>query len=159
MSLTTNPNDPCLKDGQNENNQGQNNCYLVLSQEERDKGFIRPFRESYIHMGRKYSDGIKMLDKPEKSEFNGNIYVAIANISIDGKVLGGTYITQKELEQYNRNGGYIGGCGVVTTMGYEIAATYARNPKFYNATFCVGCNKHLPLSEFLWSDSNDIVGS
>ncbi len=28
---------------------GQNEAYLVLSQEERDKGFVRPLRRSYIH--------------------------------------------------------------------------------------------------------------
>lgn len=47
MSLTTNPNDPCLKEGQKI--EGQNECYLVLSEEERRKGFTRPLRESYIH--------------------------------------------------------------------------------------------------------------
>lgn len=157
MSLTTNPNDPCLKDGQNE--QGQNSCYLVLSEEERSKGFIRPYRDSYIHMGRKYSDGIRILEQPEKSEFNGNTYVAIANISIDGKLMGGSYITQKELDEYNKTGGYIGGCGVVTTMNRGISETYARNNKFYSATFCVGCNKHLSVNEFLWTKDNEVVGS
>lgn len=47
MALTTDPNDQCLKDGQKE--QGQNECYLVLSEEERAKGFVRPVRNSYIH--------------------------------------------------------------------------------------------------------------
>lgn len=47
MSLTTDPNDPCLQDGQKD--KGQNNCYLVLSEEERAKGFIRPYRDAYVH--------------------------------------------------------------------------------------------------------------
>lgn len=51
MSLTTNPNDPCLIEGQKE--VGQNECYLVLSEEERAKGFIRPYRDSYVHVGQK----------------------------------------------------------------------------------------------------------
>lgn len=52
-------------------------------------------------------------------------------------------------------------CGTVTRMGLSIAETYARDPYFYGATFCVYCNKHLPLSEFKWEpdgepmDTND----
>lgn len=46
MSLTTDPNDGCL-DVILPN--GQQQCYLVLSEEERAKGFIRPLRRSYTH--------------------------------------------------------------------------------------------------------------
>lgn len=99
MSLTTDPNDPCLKEGQRET--GQNECYLVLSEEERAKGFVRPVRRNYIHKT----------------------------------------------------------CGVVTVMGQALAETYARNPEFYGATYCAGCNKHLPVSEFLWDGTEEEVGS
>src|SRR5674476_618509 len=36
------------------------------------------------------------------------------------------------------------GCGVETRMGQAIAETYARDPKFYSGTFCVGskCKAH-----------------
>src|SRR5688500_9223864 len=34
-------------------------------------------------------------------------------------------------------------CGTVTTMGRALSETYARDPKFYGATFCCGCNRHL----------------
>jgi hypothetical protein len=50
-------------------------------------------------------------------------------------------------------------CGVETKMNMEIAKTYARNPKFYGSTYCVGCEKHLPVSEFKWSNSDEVVGS
>lgn len=51
-------------------------------------------------------------------------------------------------------------CGVVTRMGIKIAETYARDPKFYGATFCVGCRGHFPVGEFVWDDgSNQAVGS
>ncbi|HEY0108790.1 MAG TPA: hypothetical protein VGB67_04125, partial [Fibrella sp.] len=50
-------------------------------------------------------------------------------------------------------------CGVATTMGRTIAETYARDPKFYGATYCVGCEKHLPVSEFTWVGTTQIVGS
>jgi hypothetical protein len=41
-------------------------------------------------------------------------------------------------------------CGTVTTMGRKLAETYARDPYFYGATFCCGCNVHRPLAEFTW---------
>jgi hypothetical protein len=44
-------------------------------------------------------------------------------------------------------------CGTHTTMGVAIAETYARDPAFYGATFCVGCRAHLPVGtrgEFVW---------
>jgi hypothetical protein len=80
---------------------GQQKAYVVLTKEEREKGFVRPVRDSYVH-----------------------------------KV-----------------------CGVVTSMSLDIAETYARDPKFYSGTFCVGCRKHLPLSEFVWDGTDEIVGS
>ena len=53
-----------------------------------------------------------------------------------------------------------GKCGVVTTMGHAIAETYARDPKFYGGTYCVGCRMHRPLAEFTWDDgSGQVVGS
>lgn len=50
-------------------------------------------------------------------------------------------------------------CGVKTRMSVAIAETYAVNPKFYGSTYCVGCQKHLPVSEFVWSDDGEVVGS
>lgn len=47
MSLTTDPNDPDLHKKQST---GQNAKYLVLSDEERAKGFVRPVRTSYKHL-------------------------------------------------------------------------------------------------------------
>ena len=99
MSLTRDPNDPCLNEGSKET--GQNECYLVLSKEEIAKGFVRPVRYSYIH------------DK----------------------------------------------CGVETTMGLSLCETYARNRKFYGATYCTSCQKHLPVGEFKWKEDGEIVGS
>lgn len=50
-------------------------------------------------------------------------------------------------------------CGSVTTMGQQLADTYARDPKFYGATYCVTCMKHLAVSEFVWVDDGSQVGS
>ncbi len=46
MSIVTDRNDPDLNKIK-EN--GQQESYLVLSQEETDKGYVRPFRDAYIH--------------------------------------------------------------------------------------------------------------
>lgn len=46
-------------------------------------------------------------------------------------------------------------CNTETQMGLAIAETYARDPKFYGATFCVECREHLPVGEhgkFVWKD-------
>lgn len=45
--LTTDPNSPCLRKIQPN---GQQKCYLVLSDEERAKGFVRPVRYAYLHL-------------------------------------------------------------------------------------------------------------
>ncbi len=100
MSLTTDPNDPRLGHGVDEKPlPGQHDVYLVLSDEERAKGFVRPYEDRYIH--------------------------ATA----------------------------LGGCGVVTTMGVALSETYARNPAFYGATYCVHCRMHNAVGvngEFYW---------
>ena len=41
-------------------------------------------------------------------------------------------------------------CGTETRMGRKLAETYARDPYFYGATFCCGCNVHRALAEFTW---------
>lgn len=73
---------------------GQHKSYLILCDAERNKGFVKPYRDRYTHLT----------------------------------------------------------CGTVTTMGHKIAETYARDPYFYGATFCVRCNVHKPLAEFVWPD-------
>lgn len=97
--LTTDSNDPDL--GRGSGGEGQNKKYLVLSDEERRKKYVRPLRTAYKHST----------------------------------------------------------CGSVTTMGLELSETYAVNPHFYGATFCVACNTHFPVAEFTWTRDNEIVGS
>ena len=101
MSLTIDPNDPELTHGVDNEPVEQAKKYLVLSKEERKKGFVRPFRNKYVHTT----------------------------------------------------------CGVETHMGDELSETYARDPKFYGATYCVGCRMHRPVSEFTWSADGEVVGS
>lgn len=90
-----------LKDGPQA---GQQEGYVVLSEEERAKGFVRPVRRSYRHLT----------------------------------------------------------CGVVTTMGWSLAETYARDPAFYSGTFCCGCRRHFPVGkdgEFVWDGTTEKVGT
>ena len=100
MSLTTDPNDPALGHGIDTEKTPMHDKYLVLSEDERAKGFVRPVRRTYIHKK----------------------------------------------------------CGMATTMGQALAETYACDPKFYGATFCVTCQMHPSVSEFEWEDGT-AVGS
>lgn len=92
MGTTSDPNDPRLSRGVDTEPTEMAETYLVLSEEERARGFVRPLRNAYVHRT----------------------------------------------------------CGVVTLMAPAIAETYATNPKFYGATWCVSCKMHLPVSEFVW---------
>lgn len=96
---------------------GQQKAYVVLTEEERAKGFVRPVRRSYIHTG--------------------------TNPKMDGPVL---LKTDKD------------GCGTLTKQSQDIAETYARDPKFYDGTFCIGCRRHFPVAQFRWEDGT-VVGS
>lgn len=80
---------------------GMQKGYVVLTDEERAKGWTRPYRDTYTHLV----------------------------------------------------------CGTDTTMGRKIAETYARDPGFYNGTFCVQCRTHRPLDEFVWKGTDEKVGS
>jgi len=103
MGLTSDPNDPRLTHGADDPTAGpqpQADVYLVLSEEERAQGFIRPVRASYWHTV----------------------------------------------------------CGGITTMNRAIAETYARDPKYYGATYCATCKLHRPVGEdgeFHWCDPDN----
>lgn len=109
MGVTDDRNDPRLGHGVDDGPiGGQHDVYLVLSDEERAKGFVRPVRTSYVHA--------------------------------------------REL----------GGCGGQTSMGKALAETYARDPRFYGATYCVRCDMHGPVGEygeFFWTGTTDKVGT
>lgn len=105
MPTTDDPSDPRLTRGVDSEPTSQADAYLVLSDEERAKGYVRPVRRAYVH---------------------------------DGGAAP---------------------CGTVTTMAQAIAETYARDPKFYGATYCTGCSRHLPVAEFSWDGSTERVGS
>ncbi len=101
--VTDDPRDPDLTHGADPEGVQvpQAEVYLVLSEEERGKGFVRPLRRSYRHVT----------------------------------------------------------CGSVTIMSPKLAETYAREPGFYGATYCVTCSRHAPVSEFRWDGTDQVVGS
>lgn len=83
---------------------GLQKAYVVLSEDERAKGFVRPVRTTYTHDV----------------------------------------------------------CGVETRMGLPIAETYARDPSFYGATYCVACKHHFPVGaegQFVWTGTRIKVGT
>lgn len=92
---------PVTPDHRELKDNGQQKGYVVLTETERAKGYVRPVRYVYTH-------------RP---------------------------------------------CGTDTRMGAAIAETYARDPGFYSGTFCVQCGKHYPLDEFVWKDTDEVVGS
>lgn len=161
MSLTDNPNDPRLKRGPpDETPVPQNDAYLVLSAEERAKGFVRPVRHSYRHVGiagpvfptRDLDERELELWKDDPEPF-----VKFEPYPADQKGSRvGRYWTRAELDSAGK------GCDTITTMGQELAETYARNPHFYGSTYCCRCMKHRPVGadgEFVWDGTSERVGT
>ena len=135
---------------------GQQKGYVVLSDEERAKGFVRPVRKSYVHVGAKGSKyPLRDLTPEEHERYDRYGYVKYEEYP-QGSDLCGRYWTQADLDRIGK------GCGTTTTMTQSIAETYARDPHFYGATFCCGCGKHLPVGEageFVWLGTEERVGS
>lgn len=152
MPITTDPNDSRLGHGLDTEPKPQNEAYLVLSEDERAKGFVRPVRLSYIHAGAPAPQyPLYELTDEQKARFGGDF--AKYEKYPDGQSTVGRYWTQSELDNVGK------GCGTITSMGKAIAETYARNPHFYGYTYCAHCQKHLSVKEFVWVDDGTIVGS
>ncbi len=134
---------------------GQQKGYAVLSEEERAKGFVRPVRRSYQHVGRPPARNLRDLTDDERARYGQYGYVKFEIYGPDRSPQTGRFWTQAELDR-------VGGCGVVTTMAQSIAETYARDPRFYGGTFCAGCRAHFPIGpegEFIWVDDGTRVGT
>lgn len=161
MGTTNDRNDPRL---QQIGPDGQQAAYLVLSEEERAKGFVRPVLQTYRHVGRPGpKHPLRDLDDVEAKRYAGTEYVKFeaypdAPVYPGESRTTGRYWTQRELD---------GGCQTNTTMGLEIAETYARDPGFYGGTYCARCLAHYPVGpdgEFVWVDqrgrvTNERVGT
>lgn len=134
---------------------GQHTSYWVLSEEERAKGFIRPVRSAYYHVGMRPKYPVRDLTDEEKERYKKYNYMKYEKYPGDDSIVG-SFWTKKKLNS---------GCGTLTTMSTSITETYARDPKYYGSTFCVKCEDHFPAGEFVWADSfengvlDDVVGS
>jgi len=139
---------------------GQHKDYIVLCPDERAKGFVRPVRNKYQHVGRSVCGKIVNTDPNERfPKLGGPRDICGLRHEHEGECAGQFFtVDQPEhaeiLVRHRR-----GGCGTVTTMGQALSETYARDPKFYGATFCCGCNRHLPVGEFVWDGTKEEVGS
>lgn len=137
---------------------GQQKNYKVLCEEEREKGFVRPVRDTYTHVGIRPTYPTRPLNAEEqgwwKDDPDGYVafeeYPAGSPEWYPGTEHPGRYWTRAQLSS---------GCGTTTTMGRALAETYARDPKFYGATFCCRCGVHLPVEEFVWTGTTERVGS
>ena len=140
MSLTTDPTDQAKK-------------YLVLSEAERAKGFVRPVRKSYVHVGERPAYPLRALTSEEVTKHAGYgvAYVAYEEYPESRAPLSGRFWTQAQLDAK--------GCGGLTTMGDALAETYAANPSFYGSTYCCSCRMHKPVAEFTWDADGTVVGS
>lgn len=132
---------------------GQHAAYWVLSEAERAKGFVRPVRTSYKHVGVRPKYPVRDLTDDEKYRFDPDGkegYVKWEQYPESESPKTGKLWTEKELNS---------GCGQVTTMGQVLAETYARDPKYYGATFCANCRYHFPVGadgEFEWLDGQKV---
>lgn len=77
MGYTTDPNDPDIGHGVDKEPVPQNDKYLILSEEERSKGFVRPLRRSYVHnrCGTQTIMGLELCETyARKPKFYGSTY-------------------------------------------------------------------------------------
>lgn len=138
---------------------GQYRDYAVLPQSERDKGFVRPVRRSYVHIGRSGpKNPLRDLTDDEKKRYSRWNYVKFEEYQdkeapIKVLIFTGRFWTQSDLDNIGK------GCGTETIMGQELAETYARDPSYYGSTFCCKCSQHLPVNEFVWAGTTERVGS
>lgn len=156
MSLTTDPKHPDLGHGVDQAPRKQNSVYLVLSEEERARGFVRPVRTRYIHVGIA-GPQFPLRDLTEEEgqgwwKDDPDPFVKFEAYP-DGSSSEGCYWTQKQLDSIGK------GCNSVTNMELSIAETYARHPGFYGSTYCVQCSMHFSVGadgEFVWEDGSRV---
>lgn len=156
MSLTTDPTDPRIRRGGPDTAPvPQNEVYLVLREAERTMGWVRPYRDRYQHVGIRPKYPTRPVNEKEIEWWGQDPEGLIAfeayleNRSEHPKATG-RYWTTSELNS---------GCNTVTTMGRALSETYAKNPLFYSSTYCVGCQMHKAVEEFVWTADGQRVGS
>jgi hypothetical protein len=137
---------------------GQHADHWVLCETERAKGFVRPVREKYQHVGiagPKFP--LRDLTDEERERTAGSGWVKFEPYPAGYKGSAtGRYWTQAKIDSIGK------GCGTVTSMPRSIAETYARSPGYYGSTFCCGCGTYLKVGvdgEFVWDGTTERVGT
>lgn len=131
---------------------GMHKDYWILSDEGRAKKRIRPLRFNYTHVGKRSKYPLRDLTAEEKERYHSSNYVRFEEYPESESPVTGRFWTQEALDKQ-------GACGASTRMHERFAETYAVNPTFYGATFCSTCGEHFPVSEFVWDDTDVLVGS
>jgi hypothetical protein len=129
---------------------GQQKGYVVLSAEERAKGFVRPVRRSYVHVGIRPQYPLSDINDGERAGGVLQDHVKFEEYPESESPKTGRYWTRAMLNS---------GCGATTTMTLSIAETFARDPQFYGGGFCCICRDHFPVEEFVWEGTDERVGS
>jgi len=135
---------------------GQHRDHWVLPESERAKGFVRPVRTSYVHVGPPKPGTFRELTVSEQERHAGMGYVRFEEYGEGKSPVTGRFWTQDDLDRLGSS------CGAHTTMPKAIAETYARDPGYYGKTFCAGCKLYLPVGakgEFTWDGSDERVGT
>lgn len=148
MSVTDDPTDPGLRIPGPD---GMQLTYLVLSAEERAKGFVRPLRRAYRHLGPQHKYPLRDLTPEERARYGKQGDVKFEPYGPEEAPKTGRFWTQAMLDRRN--------CGAVTRMGLALCETYARDPSFYGSTYCHACQEHFPVAEFVWDEDGAVVGS
>jgi hypothetical protein len=136
---------------------GQQKAYVVLTPEERRKGFVRPVLRTYTHVGPKIPGNLRDLTEEEHQRYDQHGYVKYQSYTNEerekrGGSVVGRFWTQSMLDAK--------GCGQDTTMSQDIAETFARDPGFYSGGgFCCTCRRHVPNEELVWKGTDEQVGS
>lgn len=131
---------------------GQHKSYYILCEDERRKGFVRPVRRTYIHVGIPTpKNPLRDLTEEEHARYDQYGYVKFEEYpEAEGSSVTGRFWTQERLNRINA------GCNRSTTMALSIAETFARDPNFYGAGMCVHCRKHFPNEELVWEDGSRV---
>lgn len=149
------PNDAKRPDGQHVDH------WVMCRGEIIEKGFVRPVRMKYVHVGIKGPvHPTRPLTDEETERWGGNGYVAYEEYPEDKRGLNGRSLgrfwKRAELDKVGR------GCGTVTSMPRSIAETYAAQPGYYGKTYCAGCCDYHRVGiqgEFVWDGTDDRVGT
>ena len=135
---------------------GQYKDHWVLPASERDKGFVRPVRLEYKHVGPPGPQSVLIdLAESEIEHYKQYGYIKFEKYLKNHHAVG-RYWTQEQIDRVGS------GCNTVTTMPQDCAETYARQPGFYGSTFCVNCGEYFPVGEsgeFIWLDDETRVGT